>query len=93
MTPARLKQITRQARRAPPDELHDLYMEVYGADYSGNVTDDRARESISEACAELLSRKGEPPTQVEPRPERVVSTPARQTPPVKARPRRTLLPL
>lgn len=92
MTPARLKQITRQARRAPPGELHDLYMEVYGADYSGNVTDDRARESITEACHELLNKKGEPAARTEaarePEPDRVEAAPA-----VKMRPRRTLLPL
>lgn len=58
MTAGRLKEILRMAKHARPDKLHDLYMEVYGADFAGKVTLDRARASIKEACAELLHKAG-----------------------------------
>lgn len=58
MTPARLKEIMRMAKKCLPDKLHDLYMEVYGADFAGKVDAARARASIREACAELLQKKG-----------------------------------
>src|SRR5574337_1307610 len=58
MTPGRLKEIIRMAKRATPAKLHDLYMEVYGADYAGKVTNEIARASIQAACRELLDKPG-----------------------------------
>lgn len=58
MTATRLRQIASTARRCPPAKLHELYVEIYGADFAGSVTLDRARASIAEACGELLARGG-----------------------------------
>jgi hypothetical protein len=52
----REKEIIRIAKKAGDDKLHTLYMEVYGADFAGAVTPERARASIITACKELLSR-------------------------------------
>jgi hypothetical protein len=56
---ATIKKIAKRARRARGEEVHRLYVEVYGADFSRKVTEDRARKSIQEACAELLAKKKE----------------------------------
>lgn len=48
------KKIKRQAKRSGDAEVPGLYLEVFGANYSGAVTPARARESIIEACEEML---------------------------------------
>jgi hypothetical protein len=58
MNAARLREVARMAKRATPQKVHDLYMEVYGADFAGKVTIDIARRSIQVACAELLTKAG-----------------------------------
>lgn len=48
------KKIKRKAKQAGDAELPGLYLEVFGAGYSGAVTSSRARESIIEACEEMI---------------------------------------
>lgn len=48
------RKIRRQAKYVDAD-LHVLYQEAFGADFSGSVTPSRARESIIEACKEMLT--------------------------------------
>ena len=55
MTSSRARAVIRLTRGASPAKLHDLYMEVYGAEFT-KLTLERARESIVEACEELLDR-------------------------------------
>lgn len=57
MDRAKLKAIMREARRAPPARLAQLYEEVYGAAFAGSVTEERARASIREACDQLLNKE------------------------------------
>ncbi len=47
--------IIKMARRAGDAEVRRLYREVYGADFGGRVTVERARESVIEACEELVN--------------------------------------
>jgi hypothetical protein len=83
---ARLREIARMAARATPDKVHALYMEIYGADFAGKVTLDRARQSIKEAVKELLDKGGkahdividEPPRAAQPPP---TSTHSEESPP------------
>lgn len=49
--------IKREARRADTVALARLYEEVYGAAYSGSVTEERARESIVEACDQMIHKE------------------------------------
>jgi hypothetical protein len=50
------KEIKRRAKRAGDSDIPTLFLEVFGASYAGQVTTERARESILEACAEMLER-------------------------------------
>ena len=55
MTVSRARTVMRLVRNANPAKLHELYMEVYGAEFA-RLPLERARESIVEACAELLEQ-------------------------------------
>lgn len=49
------RKLARRAKKAVDSEIHGLYQETFGAEFSGNVTPARARESIIEACMEMLN--------------------------------------
>jgi hypothetical protein len=49
------KETRRRAKRAGAD-IPALFLEVFGASYAGQVTSERARQSIIEACDEMLER-------------------------------------
>lgn len=52
----RLRVLRRELEFAPASELRRGYREVYGADVSETVPEERVRESLYEAIDELLER-------------------------------------
>lgn len=56
-TRKRVRVIRRQLEFARPQELRRRYLEVYGAEASDLIPDERVRESLYEACDELLEVK------------------------------------
>lgn len=54
-TRKRASVIRRTLEFAPATELRRDYREVYGAEASESVPDERVRESLYEACDELLT--------------------------------------
>lgn len=52
MTPAKAKAVIRSLKRADEERVRELYLEVFGAEFAGGVTVERARNSIAEALVE-----------------------------------------
>jgi len=53
-THKRVKVIRRRLEFVPVSELRRNYLEIYGAEASEQIPEERVRESLYEACDELL---------------------------------------